>query len=110
MADFTMKENDLLPEIQYQLTDSAGPIDLTGATVLFIMSVDEGTPNKVAAAATIVTPSTGMVKYTWAGTDTDTPGTYHAEWEITISGKKITVPNDGHISIEILPDLNSEID
>ena len=112
MADFTIKENDLLPEIQYQLQDSVGNIDLTTATgVLFIMSIEKGTPNKVSAAATIVTPATGIVKYVWTGTDTDTPGDYQAEWEITFPGtKKLTVPNDGYISIEVMADLNSEID
>jgi hypothetical protein len=38
--------------------------------------------------------------------ETDTAGTYRAEFEATyLDGRKQTYPNDGYISIEILPDL-----
>lgn len=118
MADFEIKENDLLPSITYQLQDAAGNIDLTGSSVKFIMSAQLGVTNKVDAAATIVTPASGIVRYDWTGTDTDTPNdpddpndAYFAEWEITFpSTKKLTVPNDGYITVRIIPDLNSEVE
>jgi hypothetical protein len=116
MADFEIKENDTLPKIQYQLQDSVGNINLTGATVLFIMSLTKGGTPKVAAAATITAPTTGMVEYQWLAADTDTPNdpddeadVYLAEWQVTIGGQVITVPNDGYITVRIIPDLNSEL-
>jgi hypothetical protein len=101
-----IKRGDLLPELTAQFTDSAGALNITGATVKFIMvnRWSGGTP-KINTAAIVVTASTGNVKYTWAGTDTDTAGEYVGEFEATIAAKKLTAPNNGNILITILEDL-----
>ncbi len=104
--DFTIKKGDLLPAITATLSDANGVVDLTGSTVKFIMtSVRSSTP-QVNAAAVIVSPTAGSVRYDWAGTDTNTPGDYKAEWEVTLpSTKKLTFPNDGYLWVQVIGDL-----
>lgn len=105
--DFFIKKGDLLKEISAQFKNSDDtPIDLTGSSVKFSMVNCETDAVKInAVAATIVTPATGDVKYTWVGTDTDTAGQFRAEFEATIGSKKLTAPNNGYIPVRILPDL-----
>jgi hypothetical protein len=110
---FTIKENDLLPVLDATLSDANGVFDLTGIVgVLFVMNTSPNvTPPKVAAAATVVNAAGGQVRYSWAGTDTDTPGNYKGEFEVEVSGgKRLTFPNNGYIDITIVPDLNSDVD
>jgi acyl-coenzyme A thioesterase PaaI-like protein len=110
MADFSIKAHDLLPVVQATLTHADGsPLDLTLSTnVRFIMRSQTGTV-KVAADAEVVIPgSSGVVRYDWEVGDTDTPGAYQAEWEITWqSGKKQTVPTLSYHSIDVLADLDN---
>lgn len=103
----TMKRGDLLPLYTSTLEAPAGvPIDLTGCTVKFIMTVAGGSTPKVSAAATVVSAAAGTVRYDWTGSDTDTVGSYRAVWEITYpSTKKRTVPSRGYLPIEIQDDL-----
>lgn len=107
MADFTIKEGDLLPELNAVLKDRNGVVDLTGATLRFHMRVpgSSGT-GKVEAAATVVTAATGAVKYVWAGTDTDTAGEYYGEFQVTWGDtRKETFPNNGQLLIVVTADL-----
>ena len=112
MSDFFLKRNDLLPVLAATLEDADGAIDLAGATVKLLMRDRALGTVKVNAAATVVQVgdgtdgSKGKVSYTWAGTNTDTAGTYDAEWQITFStGKTLTVPNDVYDSVVIVADL-----
>ena len=105
MADFTIGEGDRLPEINATLKVDGVAIDLTSATVKFIMADTDGTL-KVDAAATVVSAAAGTVKYAWIAADTDTPGEYTAEWEITFSDtRKETVPNGPKLTVQITPQL-----
>lgn len=92
-AEFTIKRNDLLKTLRVRLSDVNGAINLLNTTVAFHMTAAvDGTP-KVNAPASIEDAAGGIVTYAWQGTDTDTAGTYIAEFEITYpSGKKLTVP------------------
>ena len=108
MADFTLKAHDRLPSIQAALTTAGAPVDLTGATgVNFIMKATQGNTVKVNAAATIVTAATGVVRYDWLAIDTDTPGSFQAEWQVTwTGGKKQTFPTLTYHTVDILADLD----
>lgn len=102
-----MKQNDRLPvlEITIKKTDGA-PLDLTGATAKFIMVDSKTRTMKVAASVTIKDAANGVIEYAWAEGDTDTPGDYLGEVEITYAdGKMITAPSSGHIPVKIHAEL-----
>lgn len=105
-SDFTLKANDRLPSIQATFTSAGAPVDLTSATgVKFIMK--SGSTVKVNAAAVIVTPTAGVVRYDWLAADTATPGDYTAEWSVTwTGGKQQTFPTTTYHTVTILADLD----
>lgn len=106
MADFTLAEGDLLPEINATLKDANDTaIDLTGSTVEFLMSTSSDLDTLIVdGVATIVDEDAGEVKYTWVSGDTDTPGNYVARFRVTTStSKKYTFPNIGWITVTITP-------
>ena len=104
MADFHIKQDDLMPELTATLTDADDDVvDVTNATIRFHMRPKGSLTPKVDAAATKVDEANGQVKYTWIAGDTDTPGDFLGEFEITwTSGSKPQrVPNEGYITIQI---------
>ena len=104
MADFTIKRNDRLPPIESTLSPSA--VDLTGATVKFIMATYSGTVKVNSTAVVVQATAPPKVRYEWAAVDTDTVGDYRAEWEATFAdGKKETFPNGGYLIISVVADL-----
>jgi hypothetical protein len=111
VADFSIKAHDTMPAISATLSTANGtPVDLTNATsVKFIMAASPGGAIKVAAAATINTPKTlGQVTYQWIATDTATPGTYQAEWEVTwASGGVQTFPTLSYHTVAVVADLEN---
>jgi len=106
---FYLKQNDTAPSIRATLKDGSGNvIDLTDATVRFHMKDLAGTV-KIDASAQIIAPATsGIVQYNWIGSDTDTAGTYYAEFEVTYTTNSTveSFPNDGNIGILITKELN----
>lgn len=109
LLDFVIKRNDRRPALAKTLTDSAGnPVDLTGSSVkLIITAIATGTV-KVNTAASIVNPpgTDGKVSYAWAAGNTDTPGDYWGEFEVTFGdGTKESFPNDRHMRIRVTEEL-----
>lgn len=101
-----MKKGDRLPKLEATLQlDSGDPVSLVGATVRFRMAESPTATAKVDAAATVVSAAAGTVEYEWGATDTDTAGTYLAEWEVTIGGLTQTVPSRDFLRIVIVDDL-----
>ena len=100
---FFMKANDTSPDLQVTLKDGDdNAVDVTGATIVFSMAMG-GLVKVSEHSATIVTASSGIVKYSWAAGNTDTPGTYRAEFEVTFSNGKIeTFPNSAARKLEVL--------
>lgn len=107
MMAFTIKQNDTSPALQATLQDYAGnAINLNGASVRFHMKSLSNTI-KVDSPMTITNPSGGVVVYAWQATDTNTVGTYFAEFEVTYSDGAIeTFPNTGSLAVVITPELN----
>lgn len=104
---FRIKQNDTSPSLQATLKDATGSaVNITGATVRFHMKSLEGSV-KVDAEMEITDAEGGVVQYDWSASDTDTVGTYRAEFEVTYADASIeTFPNDGNVSIVISPELN----
>lgn len=105
MPTFQLKEGDTSPSISYELTPTT--VDLTGASVVFNMTTRRGVVKVSRAAATVTTPTgTPTVQYDWIAADTDTAGTYRAEFEVTYGDGSIeTFPNTGFLTISITKDL-----
>ena len=107
---FTIKRGDLLPAITLAGTYSDGtPIDFSDATtpefhMRLASAADLSTP-KIDAAATIVDGPGGIIRYQWAGTDTDTAGIYTAEFEVTKSGRKLSIPSATKLTVRIVEDI-----
>ena len=104
---FYVKQNDTSPAMLATLQDADGnAVDLTAASVRFHMRAIGSNQTTVDAAATIVTAASGIVRYDWDATDTDTVGSYQAEFEVTYADASIeTFPNDGYIRVEITDDI-----
>lgn len=106
--DFEIKRGDRLPTLQATFTDATGAaVDLTSATIKFLMRPTDSATAKVNAAASAQSPATdGVALYAWAAVDTDTPGDYAGEFEVTFaSGKKATFPSTGYIAIRVWADV-----
>ena len=104
---FYIKQNDTSPSMLATLQDANGnAIDLTSASVRFHMRAVGGNQVVVDEAATLVTAASGIVRYDWSAADTDTIGSYQAEFEVTYADASIeTFPNDGYIRVEIIDDI-----
>lgn len=101
---FNIKRGDTSPALVYALTPTP---NLTGATVVFTMKARGGAVKVNRAAATAVGPETdGVVSYAWDPADTDTAGTFDAEFEVTFADLSIeTYPNASNITVKITADL-----
>jgi len=104
---FYIKQNDTSPSVLATLQDANGDaVNLTGASIRFHMRVIGSAQTTVDAAATIVTAVSGIVRYDWIAADTDTVGSYQAEFEVTYADASVeTFPNDGYIRVEITDDI-----
>lgn len=104
---FTIKRNDTSPILQTTLTDAGGsPIDLTATSVKFYMKRYKSNTLKINATATIFDEDAGIVRYLWQSGDTDTAGSYQAEFQITYDdGAVETFPNADFIQVDIINDL-----
>lgn len=102
-----IKQNDTSPSIQTQFLDGSGlPVDITGNLGVSFHMRDAAGTVKIDTAATVVTAASGIVRYDWLAADTDTAGTFQAEFEVTYSDGKIeTFPNASYIEVVITDDI-----
>ena len=107
MADYIIKKGDTSPTLQATCTDSAGvAVNLTGATVRFVMRALTATNVTTNAVATIVTPLSGIVSYAPTAQDTATAGLYQASFLVTFANATTTTfPTIGYIEIVVEEDL-----
>lgn len=104
---FCIKRHDRNPPLSSVLEAPADTaVNLSGATVKFIMTLLGASSAKVNAAATIVSATGGSVTYAWGASDTDTSGLYIAEWEVTFGdGTKRTFPENDYLYVNVVADL-----
>ena len=107
MSTFYIKQNDTVPSLRAALENGSGTaVDLTGATCQFHLREIGKTSVTTDSTAQIVNEATGIVQYNWVADDTDTVGSYQAEFEVTYSDGTIeTFPNNGYIRVEITDDI-----
>lgn len=108
MADVVVKKGDTNATIgPYMVTDTTGAtVNLTGATVTFVMRPVTASAPTTNATATVVTPASGVVSYAPTTVDTAVAGLYQAEFHYTLSGGKTgTWPVSGYLEIQVEEDL-----
>jgi hypothetical protein len=104
-----LKQNDQKPAAATVLSDGTNPIDLTNATsVTFKMREMGSSTLKVDAAAVITDAVNGECEYRWVSGDTDSSGTYWAEWQVLWNdGDVQTFPTISQDVVIIHGDLDS---
>lgn len=109
MADFSVKRNDTAPDLVFTLRDALGAaVNLTGVTAQTITVKTVGGAVKFTAAVTVTTAASGLCKYSWSSTDTDTAGEFIWEVQVTYSsGRKQTFPTLGSMTLHIDPDADA---
>jgi hypothetical protein len=102
-----VKEGDVGIPVDATLKDRAGAVvNLTGASVDFIMALPNTTPKVNADAVIVGTPTNGQVRYTSVTNDLNAVGTYFVEWEVTFAGGEIQrFPGDGYDVVAVRPNL-----
>ena len=111
MADVTIRKGDRLPQLDRQFLLDGVAVDLTGTTVTFnLWNAATGSQVITDGACTIVTPATGLVRYTWTPTDALLDaGVYLGSFTATFSSaRRMTAPNNGMITVQILADTAAE--
>lgn len=76
--------------------------DLTSATVklqMRLVTAAATDPLKIDAAAVIVTPLAGTVRYDWATSDVNTAGEYVAWWHVTLPSTKVQDSDEFAINV-----------
>lgn len=83
-------------------------LDLTGATILFLLKLIDSPYTAYSLTAAIRgTATAGNVTYTRASGFPTVAGQYKQEWQVTQSGGTIlTFPSGGYNIVNILDDLN----
>lgn len=84
-------------------------IDITGATVRFTLSTPDFVTKKVNRQLAVITNSSlGDCEYRWQTGNTDTIGTYLAEFEVTpATSPKFTVPVKDKAVVVVVTDLDA---
>lgn len=100
-SEFFIKRTDRLPILQSQFSDSAGYINLSGASVDFYYKL-KPTGTLYSGTAVVTDATNGIVQYSWTTGDVYNAGVYWCEWRASFSnGKTVTFPNDSYITFEI---------
>lgn len=104
-----IKKGKTSPPVQFRLfdMDTFLPVDLTGAQIRFFMEGPEGqskTKRIEGEGEVVVSPLTGIGKYEWHPGETDLPGSYRADFEVTLrDGTEVRIPEGGaYIEVEIV--------
>lgn len=91
--EFYLKKGDTSPNLETILSDEAGAVNLTDATVVLHMSLSGESTPIISKTATVVMPqtgsNTGRCYVAWVDGDTNVTGTYKAEWKVTFANGKI---------------------
>ena len=108
--DHHLVQGDTGRAVTDQLLDGNGdPVDLSSGspTVRYILWAPGAAAAKVSAAATILTPASGIVRYALQAADIDTPGVYLEEWQVTTGANVVTYPEPTAHKVKVREQLGS---
>lgn len=96
----TLRKGDTAPNIPITCTRSGSAINLTGATVRFIISDPNGSrTNSSHSTCTITSATAGTCTYDLASGDIPTAGTYRGDVEITYAGGEVETQTNSVILV-----------
>lgn len=101
---FYIKKGDRLPYLEHVLSDENGLIDLSVVSSVALKMKLASTIKTVSASVLSIEES--KVRATWGATDTDTVGSWDAEWVLTIGGNERTVPSNGFFKVVVTQDIS----
>jgi uncharacterized protein YkvS len=102
--DIELKRGEVR-DIEALLQDGTGTaLPMTGAVVKFQMG-KKGVVLKIDRQATVVDTATAHVRFTTTALETDTAGTYKAEWRVSYAGGDVIVPESQYLNVKIWEDL-----
>jgi len=108
-SPLSLKQGDFGPKIYIQMKWLGGtPMDLTGKDVALHMQSIGGGSLTIDAAAVVEFAPLGIVSYTIAEGDTDTPGSYNVELHATNSDESVgllTYPSDSYLRLKVIADI-----
>jgi hypothetical protein len=109
LSTIRLKRGDVGVRFTDTLTANLEPINLTGATVLFLLRPLGASEPNVIGEATIIDADGGEVEYVSVEGDLEDSGLCRQEWEITYeTGDVFTVPSESHNVVRIVGDLNPD--
>lgn len=103
---FSIVQKDTNPPISSRLTDSGEPVDLSNSSNVFFHMEDEYNrvviSDDITGRVNITDESRGRVEYVFSESDTESVGTYEAEWEVLYDdGTRETFPSNRMITVNI---------
>jgi hypothetical protein len=110
MADFTIVQGDSAPAFTDTLEYSnKEPVNLTGATVKFVMrALSANEPTALTGATSVLSPTEGKVAFSPTAADTSVVGNYMASWVVTFTGgQRMTFPTQGYLWVQIQENLTT---
>lgn len=112
MADWTIKEGETEPVFADTLSYADGaPVDLTGATVAFVMrSHTAAQPLPLTGTVTVTNHTGGSLHFQPATGDTlGRAGMYMAAWAVTLAGETVpmTFPTEGYLWVSVEASLTT---
>ena len=107
-ADFTIREGDRLPPLEFTCEDADGPVDLSGATLTVRLKSQRTGLSVLTATATMEADQVankGQGYYNWSDGDTSgKAGDHDAVVHVSFaSGRAETFPNRGAFTVHIAP-------
>lgn len=109
-ADINIKQGDTLPVYTDTLAlDDGTPVNLTGASVRFVMrSQTTSAPVALTGIAAITLAAGGDVSFTFSSADTASAGMFMANWIVTFSGgQTMTFPTTGYLWVSVEENLTT---
>jgi len=101
--DLYLVKGDTLPYYWITVRGTAGPVNLTGATVTMTMVDSAGVTKVSDAAVTVTAPLKGEAEYRWQATDTDTAGTFYVRFKVVTGGRTFSLPSSFSAKVIIRP-------
>ena len=82
MADFTIGQGDRKPDLTATLLENGAAINLASASGVTLKALKADGTTAITGACTITSAAAGKVTYSFAASDTDSPGDYRCAFII----------------------------